>query len=46
MAMDAARLREFFDVLDTVPAMHDRPDAVDPGRVAGRVEFNNVSFSL
>ena len=25
MAMDAARLREFFEVLDTVPAMHDRP---------------------
>lgn len=45
LAMDAARLREFFDVLDTVPTMHDRPDAVDPGHVAGRVEFNNVSFS-
>jgi ATP-binding cassette subfamily B protein len=45
MAADAPRLREFFDVLDTVPAMHDRPDAVDPGRLAGRVEFKNVSFS-
>jgi len=45
LAMDAARLREFFDVLDTVPTMHDRPDAVDPGHVAGRVEFKNVSFS-
>jgi ATP-binding cassette subfamily B protein len=43
--MDAARLREFFDVLDTVPTMHDRPDAVDPGHFAGRVEFKNVSFS-
>ena len=40
-----ARLREFFDVLDTMPAMHDRPDAVDPGRVAGQVEFEDVSFS-
>ena len=45
LAMDAARLREFFEVLDTVPTMHDRPDAVDPGRFAGQVEFKNVSFS-
>ncbi len=45
MAMDAPRLREFFDVLDTVPAMHDRPDAVEPGRLSGRVEFKDVSFS-
>ena len=45
MALDAARLREFFDVLDTAPAMHDRPDAVDPGRFEGRVEFDNVSFA-
>jgi glucan exporter ATP-binding protein len=45
MAMDAARLREFFDVLDTVPALHDRPDAVEPARLTGRVEFENVSFS-
>jgi glucan exporter ATP-binding protein len=45
MAMDAAKLREFFDVLDTIPAMHDRPGAVEPGRLAGRVEFNDVSFS-
>ena len=45
MGLDAARLREFFDVLDTVPAMHDRPGAVDPGRFAGRVDFDNVSFA-
>ena len=45
MAMDTASLGEFFDVLDTVPAMHDRPDAVDPGRFEGRVEFLNVSFA-
>jgi glucan exporter ATP-binding protein len=45
MAMDAAKLREFFDVLDTVPALHDRPGAVDPGRLTGRVEFKDVSFS-
>ncbi|HEY6024799.1 MAG TPA: glucan ABC transporter ATP-binding protein/ permease [Pseudolabrys sp.] len=45
MALDAAQLREFFRVLDTVPAMHDRAGAVDPGRFAGRVEFDNVSFA-
>jgi ATP-binding cassette subfamily B protein len=45
MAMDAARLREFFEVLDTVPAMRDLPDAIEPGRFEGRVEFKNVSFS-
>jgi ATP-binding cassette, subfamily B, beta-glucan exporter len=45
IVMDAPRLREFFGVLDTVPAVRDRPDAVDPGRVRGLVEFENVSFS-
>jgi ATP-binding cassette, subfamily B, beta-glucan exporter len=43
--MDAPRLREFFDVLDTESAVHDRPGAVDPGRVGGRVAFKNVTFS-
>ena len=44
MAVDAAKLREFFSVLDAVPAIRDRPDAVDPGRLAGRVEFKEVSY--
>ena len=43
--MDAPRLREFFDVLDTEPAVHDRRDAADPGRLRGMVEFADVSFS-
>jgi glucan exporter ATP-binding protein len=43
--MDAPRLKEFFDVLDTVPAVHDRPDAIDPGRMRGLIEFQDVSFS-
>src|SRR6185436_4580836 len=45
LLLDAPRLREFFQVADTVPAVRDRPDAVDPGRVRGLVEFANVSFS-
>jgi ATP-binding cassette subfamily B protein len=43
--MDAPKLADFFGVLDTVPAVHDRPDAIDPGRVRGLVEFTDVSFS-
>jgi ATP-binding cassette subfamily B protein len=43
--MDAPKLAEFFAVLDTVPAVRDRPDAVDPGRLRGLVEFRDVSFS-
>ncbi len=43
--MDAPRLREFFEVLDAEPAVRDRPNAIDIGRVAGRVTFEHVSFS-
>jgi ATP-binding cassette subfamily B protein len=43
--MDAPRLREFFNVLDTESEVRDRPDAVDPGRVRGLVEFRDVAFS-
>jgi len=43
--MDAPKLADFFGVLDTVPAVRDRPDAVEPGRLHGLVEFKGVSFS-
>ena len=43
--LDAPRLREFFEVADTEPSVRDRPDAIDPGRVHGLVEFSNASFS-
>jgi ATP-binding cassette, subfamily B, beta-glucan exporter len=43
--MDSPPLREFFEVLDTLPAVHDRRDAVDPGRLRGMVEFHDASFS-
>jgi ATP-binding cassette subfamily B protein len=45
MVTDAPRLREFFEVLDTVPHVRDRADAVDPGRLRGHIEFNEVSYS-
>src|SRR5579859_3709276 len=43
--MEAPRLRQFFEVLDTVPAVRDRPDAIDTGRLTGLVEFSDVTFS-
>jgi ATP-binding cassette, subfamily B, beta-glucan exporter len=45
MVMDAPRVAEFLEVLDTEPTVHDRADAVDPGRLRGLVEFLGVSFS-
>jgi ATP-binding cassette, subfamily B, beta-glucan exporter len=43
--MDAPRLKDFFTVLDTESDVRDRPDAADPGRVHGLVEFRDVTFS-
>ena len=45
LALDAPQLRDFFGVLDTVPAMRDRPGAVEPDTCDGRVEFDNVTFN-
>ncbi len=42
---EVPRLNEFFQVWDTVPAIRDRPDAIDPGRLGGLVEFRDVSFT-
>ena len=41
----AAKSGEPDAVLDTEPAVRDRPDAIDPGRVRGLVEFKGASFS-
>lgn len=43
--MVAPRLQEFFEVLDTTPAVRDAPNAIDPGRLTGDVRFEDVSFS-
>src|SRR5438270_190865 len=45
MVMDAPRVAEFFEIWDTEPNVRDRPDAIDPGRIHGLVEFKDVSFS-
>jgi ATP-binding cassette subfamily B protein len=43
--MQAPKMREFFEVLDTLPQVRDKPDAKESGRLSGQVSFRNVSFS-
>jgi ATP-binding cassette, subfamily B, beta-glucan exporter len=45
LLMEAPRLQEFLDILDAAPAVHDRADAIDAGRLSGLVEFKDVTFS-
>ena len=40
-----AALDKIFDLLDTEPDMVDRPDAIDPGRLRGEIELDDVWFS-
>ncbi len=43
--VQAPKMREFFEVLDTLPAVRDVPSAADAGRLSGAVAFEDVSFS-
>ena len=43
--LQAAKLKMFFEVVDTLPQVADRPGAIDPGRLKGRVAFEKVSFA-
>src|ERR687898_2489073 len=43
--MQAPKMREFFQILDTAPAVHDKPGAKNTGRFRGDVAFEDVSFS-
>ena len=43
--LQAARIRDYFDVLDTVPHVADRTGLSDPGRLVGRVRFEGVGFA-
>ncbi len=45
LATDAPRLQDFFHVLDTVPSIHDAPDAIDLVAPRGEIEFKDVVFS-
>jgi ATP-binding cassette subfamily B protein len=43
--MQAPKMREFFQILDTAPAVYDKPGAKNIERFAGAVAFEAVSFS-
>ncbi|MFG1396780.1 glucan ABC transporter ATP-binding protein/ permease [Roseixanthobacter pseudopolyaromaticivorans] len=45
LVMSAPGLGQFFEVLDTVGAVRDRPGALDLATVKGDVRFEDVSFS-
>lgn len=45
LATDAPRLQEFFEVLDTSPDIQNIPNAIDPGRCSGLIQFNEVCFA-
>jgi ATP-binding cassette subfamily B protein len=43
--MQAPKMAEFFEILDTTPAVHDKPNAKHVDRFNGEVVFDNVTFS-
>ncbi|MCY1644537.1 MULTISPECIES: glucan ABC transporter ATP-binding protein/ permease [Methylorubrum] len=43
--MQAPKMREFFEVFDTVPTVRDRPHAKHVARFEGEVTFDEVAFS-
>ncbi len=45
LLMQAPKMREFFDITDTLPAVRDKPNAIEAPRFKGRIQFENVSFS-
>jgi ATP-binding cassette, subfamily B, beta-glucan exporter len=45
LLMQAPKMREFFDIADTLPAVRDRENAVEAPRFKGKISFENVSYS-
>jgi ATP-binding cassette subfamily B protein len=45
LLMQAPKMQEFFEIIDTLPAVHDKPTAIEAPRFKGKIEFQNVSFS-
>jgi ATP-binding cassette, subfamily B, beta-glucan exporter len=45
LLMQAPKMREFFDITDTLPAVTDKPTAIEAPRFKGKISFENVSFS-
>ncbi len=44
MFLQSPKLRDFFQVIETVAYVADKPCAVDPGHLTGRVAFEDVTF--
>lgn len=45
MQQSVASAERIFSLLDSVPEIQDRPEAVDPGTMRGDIEFENVDFA-
>jgi ATP-binding cassette subfamily B protein len=45
LQQSVASAERTFSLLDTAPEIVDRPGAIDPGTIAGDIEFDNVDFS-
>lgn len=45
LMLNAPRINEMLEILDTEPDVADRPGATDPGRLAGDVAFDRVFFA-
>jgi glucan exporter ATP-binding protein len=45
LVTDAPRLEEFFEVLDSAPSVHDKPNAIEMPRPRGVVDFEHISLS-
>jgi ATP-binding cassette subfamily B protein len=45
IAMAGASAERIFEILDTIPAVHEDPDAAELIATEGRVRFENISFA-
>lgn len=45
MQQSIASAERMFSLIDTVPAIADRPGALDPGTIQGDIEFDHVYFT-
>jgi ATP-binding cassette subfamily B protein len=44
MQQSIASAERMFSLIDAVPEVHDLPGAIDPGTIAGDIEFDGVDF--
>lgn len=45
MQRSIASGERIFSLIDSVPEIQDRPDAIDPGTICGDIHFDHVNFS-